>query len=612
MNTSAEEIPQADTAITASVLDELTAAASEKQAVDKQSLQQLLAPVQNRLRVGQVLAALSGLVAVAPYVALVRLGELLVSAYAAGVTPDAGAVWAVVGWLVGAFTLRLVLYFVALSLTHFADISLVRNIRGRMVDSLSRAPLSWFTATTSGRVRKAIQDDLHALHMLIAHAPVERASAVFMPLGLLGYAFFIDWRLGLLALATLPVYAGIYGWAMRDMPVKTAEMEARLAKVSSRMIEFVAGITVVKAFGTVGRAHGRYTEAAGEFGRFWQAWNGPLVKANAVGMGFVSVPILLAVNLTGGAWMVQAGWVSAPDILATTLIALVVPAAAQTIGNGAWAYQRAGASATRILQLIDTPTLPEPAHPEKPASDEVRFEDVSYSYGDTLAADHVTLTLPAGSVTALIGPSGSGKSTLATMVARFQDPDAGRVTLGGVDLRSIPSAVLYRTVAFVLQDPQLMRMSICDNIALARPDATDAQIREAAASARIADEIDALEHGYDSIVGQDTELSGGQKQRIAIARALLADAPVLILDEATAFTDPESEAEIQAALTRLARGRTVLVIAHRPASIVGADRIVVLDRGRVVAQGTHDELADEPHYRALWHGIRTHDEEEQA
>lgn len=593
---------ETSTPITASVLDELTAASSEKQAVDKRSLTLLLAPVRHRLRAGQILAALSGIIAVAPYVALVHLGTLLISAYAQGLAPDPDQVWTVVGWLAGAFTLRLVLYFVALAITHFADVTLVGHIRNRMIDSLSRAPLSWFTTTTSGRVRKAIQDDLHALHMLIAHAPVERMAAVFMPIGLLGYAFFIDWRLGLLALATIPIYAGIYGYAMRDMPVKTAEMEARLAKVSSRMVEFVSGITVVKAFGTVGRAHGRYTEAADEFGRFWHAWNGPLVKSNALGMGFVSVPILLAVNLAGGTWMVHSGWVGPADVLATTLIALVVPAALQTIGNSAWAYQRAGASATRILQLIDTATLPEAAHPKEPPTDEVRFEHVSYSYGDTVAADDVTLTLPAGSVTALIGPSGSGKSTLATMVARFQDPDSGQVTLGGVDLRRIPTARLYQKVAFVLQDPQLMRMTIRDNIALARPEATDDQIKEAAAAACIADEIKALEHGYETVVGEDTELSGGQKQRIAIARALLTDAPVLILDEATAFTDPESEAEIQAALTRLARGRTVLVIAHRPATIIGVDQIIVLDRGRVVAKGTHEELIHEPHYAALWHG----------
>ncbi len=593
---------QANAPDVASVLDELTAAAAEKQAIDKAALSQMLAPVRTRMWVGRILGAISGLIAVAPYVALVRLGEILIAAHSQGVNPDSGQVWAVVNFLIGAFVARLVIYFVALAVTHFCDIKLAAHLRAQMISSLAHAPLSWFSATTSGRIRKAVQDDLLALHALIAHAPVETASAIFMPIGLVSYAFIVDWRLGLLSLATLPIYAGIYAWCMRDMPVKTAEMEARLAKVSSRMIEFVSGITVVKAFGIVGRAHGRYAEAAKEFGDFWDAWNGPMIKSNSWAVGFVSVPVLLAVNLGGGTALVNAGWVSAADVLATTLIALVVPAAIQTIGNTGWAYQRAGASAKRIQDLISIPTLAEPADPQSPASDEVHFEHVSYSYGDTVAADDVTLTLAPGTVTALIGPSGSGKSTLATMVARFQDPDSGCITLGGADLRQISSEQLYAKVAFVLQDPQLMRISIRDNIALARPDATDEQIRRAARAAQVADEIEALDKGYDTIVGSDTDLSGGQKQRIAIARALLTDAPVLILDEATAFTDPESEAEIQVALTKLAQGRTVLVIAHRPASIVGVDQIAVMERGRIVAHGTHAELADEPHYAALWRG----------
>lgn len=202
-------------------------------------------------------------------------------------------------------------------------------------------------------------------------------------------------------------------------------------------------------------------------------------------------------------------------------------------------------------------------------------------------------------MTALLGPSGSGKSTLATLIARFADPDSGSIRLGGVDLRQLTEETLYSQVSFVLQDAQLLRATVRDNIALGRPGAGLDEVREAARMARIDDFVMSLPDGYDTIIGTDTSLSGGQEQRIAIARAILVDAPVLLLDEATAFADPESEAEIQQALSTLVKGRTVLVIAHRPAAIRGAHRIVVMERGRIQAVGSHEELLDEPHYRAL-------------
>ena len=295
----------------------------------------------------------------------------------------------------------------------------------------------------------------------------------------------------------------------------------------------------------------------------------------------------------------HAGTVTLPQVLTTTLIALVLPGALTTVASISWSYQMAGAAALRLCEVIDTPVLPTAEESRRPERARVEIDRVSFSYGDTLAVDEASLTLEPGTVTALLGPSGSGKSTLATLIARFADPDSGAVRVGGVDLRDMDEETLYSTVSFVLQDAQLLGATVRENIALGRPDADLEQVRDAARVAHVDEEIMALPDGYDTVLGRDTALSGGQEQRIAIARAVLLDTPVLLLDEATAMADPESEAEIQEALSALVAGRTVLVIAHRPAAVRGAHRIAVMERGRVVAAGSHEELLDEPHYRAL-------------
>jgi ATP-binding cassette subfamily B protein len=388
---------------------------------------------------------------------------------------------------------------------------------------------------------------------------------------------------------------------MRGMGEKTAEMDAKLARVSSTAVEFADGIAVIKAFGRSGQAHARYAEAARDFSCFYLGWVGPMLRASAISEALVSVPVLIVLNIGGGALLVGAGAVTAADVVVTTLIALVLPNTVQIIGRTMWSYQLAGSSAKRLADLLDTPVLEEgatgapDAAVHTPAAVDVVFEDVAYSYtGGTNAVTDVSLTVPAGGVTALVGASGSGKSTLAVLAARFMDPDRGRVLVGGRDVRDIPADQLYRTVSFVLQNPQLLRMSLRDNIRLARPEATDDQVWAAAQSACIADEIRALPDGLDTVWGEGARLSGGQEQRIAIARALVADAPVLVLDEATAATDPDSEAEIQRALSALVVGRTVLVIAHRVESVLGCDRLAVLRDGRVVSvldDPDHEQIA---------------------
>ncbi len=595
MSTTTEGPPRASASAEA-------ADAKAQQRADARALKNLMRPVAPNLAIGRFLAVLSGVLAVVPYIALVQIGDALLDAARAGVAVDADAVGKWLRLLLIAFTLRLALYFAALLVTHLADIKLGHLIRLRMVRRFSRVPLVWFTSTNSGRVRKALQDDIGTIHNLIAHRPVDATNAIVMPVGLMVYAFIIDWRLGLLSIATLPLYVAAMSLSMRGMGEKTVQMDAKLSVVSARMVEFVTGITVVKAFGRVGRAHRAYQDAAEEFQDFYYAWVRPLITVSSVGNSLLAVPLILLINLGGGAWLAHHGAVTAADVLATSLIALLIPYGLEVLMNSMWAQQMAGASARRLTDLLETPVLADDPDHATPDGHDVVFDHVGYAYGSgeeaELALDDVSFTLPEGTVTALVGPSGSGKSTIATLLARFDDPRSGQIRLGGAPVGRIDD--LYSHVGFVLQDPQLPSISIRDNIALGRPGATDDQIREAAQVARVLDEIEGLPNGFDTVYGMDTGLSGGQAQRIAIARAVLVDAPVLILDEATALTDPESQHQIQQALSELARGKTVLLIAHRPEVIRGVDQVILVESGRVVTTGTHDELMREPGYARLW------------
>ena len=564
----------------------------------QKAFKELTSPIRMAMTVAQILGVLYGALAVAPYVILVHLGEVLLAAARSGVSPDRGEVISLLMWLIGAFGARYGIYFLALGVTHFADLRFGHIVRSRMVKVLSGAPLAWFTSTNSGAVRKAIQDDTHDVHTVIAHAPVESTAAISAPLSLLIYAFVVDWRLGLLSIATMPIYGLIYAWMLAGMGDKTAQMDRHLTRVSATMVEFVSGISVVKAFGTVGRSHQRFTQAAEDFSRFYRDWCGPMLRGSALGQASVSPSLILLISTSGGAALAAARIVSPVQVITCALIALVIPAAIEVLGTTAWAYQIAGAAALRIVNLLSVTPLPATGT-VVPTTADIEIDDVCFSYGSTLALDHVSLRVPEGSITALVGASGSGKSTLATLVARFADPDRGAVRIGGVDARDIAADVLYRHVSFVLQDPQLLDISVRDNIALGVPGASDEAVWAAAGAARIDDYLRSLPRGLDSVIGEDAHPSGGQAQRIAIARALLVDAPILVLDEATAFTDPEAEADIQAALTRLVQGKTVLVIAHRAASIVGVDQIAILDAGRLIASGTPEQLADHPYMRRM-------------
>ncbi len=554
---------------------------------DALALQQLLAPVRRATAKAQRIQWIASAATVAPFVGIVEIGRVLLADGPVNTT----RVWPIVAVVIGALLVRTIAGGAALTITHFADIDLQRSLRRRIVDTLGRLPLGWFNATSSGEVRKAVQNDVGELHYLVAHSAVEKTGALATPLFGLLYCFYLDWRLGLLALATIPVYLAVYAWLGRDARTQMERLDRGVERISATIVEFIAGVSVVKTFGEAGKAHKRFAEAADEFNDSFANWMGPLVRVKAASSIFIETPVLLLANLAGGYWFVRSGWVAPLDVLGSTLIAVTIPAAVLTVGYSTHIRKQAQAAAGRLQRLLQTPTLPVVRNPQVPEGNSIKFDAVSFSYDGLRTVLHdVSLTLAPGTITALVGPSGSGKSTLATLVPRFHDVAGGAVRVGGVDVREIDPAMLYRHVGFVLQDVQLLGISVADNIRLGRPDASDDDITDAAKAAHIHDRIIALPNGYDAVVGDDAHFSGGEAQRISIARALVADTPILVLDEATAFADPDSEAQIQAALSHLIVGRTVLVIAHRLGSIVGADNIVVLNDGRIAEQGRHDEL----------------------
>ena len=561
-------------------------------------VRRILAPVRNVLRLACLLQAVSAVAGVVPFIAVAELGRVLL----AEGPLDGGRAWSVAGIGAAALVVRLVFLLAAGGLTHLADVDFQLALRRRLAERLGRVPLGWFTERSAGAVKKALQDDVTALHHLVGHAYTNMVSAAVTPLVALGYMLWVDWRLTLAALLPVLLGMGLYALQYRGYGEKMARYNKALEEVNAAAVEFVQGIAVVKTFGQAHKAHGRFVERTQAFvGFFWDWARGLLTLAAATEI-VLSPLFALLVVLTAGLLLVGAGAAAPLDLLPFAVLAPGLSAPFMALAYAQNDMMLAKAAAETIAELLDLPQLSEPAAPRDPQDLGVRFEGVSFSYGgETPALRGVDLVLEPGTVTALVGPSGSGKSTLARLLPRFWDPDEGRVTIGGVPLAELSAERLYGAVGFVFQDVQLLRATIRENIALGRPDTPMAAIERAARAAQIHERIMTLPRGYDSRVGEDAQLSGGEAQRISIARAILADPPVLVLDEATAFADPEAEAAIQDALSTLVAGRTLLVIAHRLQGIAGADQICVMDHGRIVERGRHAELLRRDGlYARLW------------
>lgn len=544
----------------------------------------------------QVTGAVAGL---APLLAVAELGRSLLSPGPV----DHGHVWFAVG--AGAVGLLVRLLFTAASsgIGHLVDDRVQLSFRRQLAARLGRVPIGWFSRRRTGELAKVVGDDVSAVHPFIAHAPGELVSAFVVPLVSLGYLFTVDWRLTLITL--IPVVLAVALVPLMMTPVRLREQEefdAAMSRISNSVIEFVQGIAVVKAFGGSGRAHRRFLTAAddfvGTFNRWVHGMSGP-----AAGMQLaLSPPFVLLAVLIGGAALITNGSLAPADLLPFLLLGLGLTAPVAALGHGFDDMQTAWRAVGRIRAVLAVRPLPEPAHPVTPQGHRVELRDVRFGYDDGHEVLRgVDLVLEPGTVTALVGPSGSGKSTLVRLLPRFFDPTQGAVLLGGVDLRELGSRKLYQTVSFVFQDVRLLRASVAENIALAVPRADRDDVVSAARLANIHERILELPRGYESVIGEDAGLSGGEAQRLSLARALLADTPVLVLDEATAFADPQTEQAVRQALATLGADRTILVIAHRLETVIDADTVVMLENGAVIERGNPTELlAQKTAFAAFW------------
>ena len=542
-----------------------------------------------------VLAVLGAAAGIVPYIAAAQILTLICAGmYELGPIATAASV-ALVGylgsvWLASASTI----------ISHRCAFITLNSIRKALTDKLSRVPMGTVLDQPSGTFKTLIVDTVEKLELPLAHMVPELTANTLIPVLMLAYLFVLDWRLALISLITIPVGICCYMGMMKDYGPRYARVLDASKNMDAAIVEYIGGIEVIKGFNQSTASYGRYVDAvrANEDAKVtWFRQTNPFYVA-----GVTIMPSCLIGVLPLGSLLYLSGDISASALITCIILALGLVKPLMQALRYTDSLAMVDSTVAEVSTLLDAPEMKRPPTPVEIPNYCITFDKVSFGYGKEEVLHGISLAIEPHAMTALVGPSGSGKSTVARLIASFWEADGGSVGIGGIDVKNIPLEQVMRSISYVAQDNYLFDLSVRENIRMGKPDASDAEVEEAAQRASCHEFICALPAGYDTCVGSaGARLSGGERQRIAIARAVLKDAPIVILDEATAFTDPENEAAIQASISGLVTGKTLIIIAHHLSTIVGADKIVVMDHGRVSAEGTHHELLESsPLYRSLW------------
>lgn len=561
----------------------------------KVCLMTFIRPHRSGFALSVVLAIISVASGLVPYFAVAEIVNLLISGE---MDFSVYLQWGLIGLI--AYFARSVFHGLSTRCSHEATFRVLSEMRRTIAEKLTRVPMGYLTATPSGRLKTTMVERIEQMEVPLAHIIPEMTANLLVPVALVVYLFVLDWRMALASLATIPLGMLFYMAQMKEYPKKYAAVMQANKHMNATTVEYVGGIEVIKAFNQSAASYEKFTDAVRQNTRLMLEWMKSTQGYSALMMTLW--PAVLIAVLPVGCLLYQNGSLSASDFITIAILSLGIigPLVAAVFLTDD--FSKIATITGEIAAVLEEPELDRPKAQKKLEGHDISLRDVHFAYKDVQVLNGVSLDIKAGMRTALVGPSGSGKSTIAKLIASYWDVSSGRITIGGIDVKTLPPEQVMDLIGYVSQDNFLFNVSVRENIRMGRPEATDEDVEAVAKAAGCHDFIMSLTHGYDTIVGgAGGHLSGGERQRVAIARAMMKNAPIVILDEATSYTDPENEAILQESIGRLTRGKTLIVIAHRLSTITEADQIAVVDDGRIVAVGKHAELVQCcPLYAQMW------------